>query len=113
MTRSISVSLSITAALLVTIVTTTVSAQTLSLVRSSDVGVADAPRAIAVADVTGDGWRDLILAGTRRGTITVIPSHGVEDGDEGQRYRPARDFVVGGGPFDVAIGDLNRDGTLD
>ena len=114
MPRSLSFLLSITAAVFVSILSTTVSAQTpLSFERRTDVTVTDAPRAIAVADVTGDGWRDIILAGTGRGSVTVIPSHGVEDGDAGQRYRPARDYVLGGGPFDVAVGDLNRDGRLD
>jgi hypothetical protein len=111
MTRIVSLAVLIQAALLVG--TATGSAQTLGFERQSDIPLTDAPRAIAVADVTGDGWPDLILAGTGRGSVTVIPNHGVEDGDSGQRFRPARDYVVGGGPFDIAIGDLNRDGRLD
>ena len=113
MTRIVSLAVLIKAALLVAITATTVSAQPLAFERQSDISLTDAPRAIAVADVTGDGWPDLILAGTGRGSVTVIPNHGVEDGDGGERFRPARDYVVGGGPFDIAIGDLNRDGRLD
>jgi hypothetical protein len=113
MTRIVSLAGLIKAALLVAITTTTVSAQPVAFERQSEISLSDAPRAIAVADVTGDGWPDLILAGTGRGSVTVIPNHGVEDGDGGERFRPARDYVVGGGPFDIAIGDLNRDGRLD
>src|SRR5688572_18013304 len=111
MSRSWSWMLSITAAVVVSLMSTTVAAQTITFERQSDIGLTDAPRAIAVADVTRDGWPDLILAGTGRGSVTVIPNHGVED--SGERFRPARDYVVGGGPFDLAIGDLNRDGLLD
>ena len=104
----------ITAAVGVTFVSTAVSAQSsLSFQARTEVATIDAPRAIAAGDVTGDGWVDLILAGTGRGSVTVYPSHGAEDGDEGQRFRPARDYVLGGGPFDLALGDLNRDGHLD
>lgn len=105
--------LSITAALIVAFTTTAVSAQQVSFQSRTEVPAIDAPRAIAAADVTGDGWVDLILAGTGRGSVTIYPSHGAEDGDEGQRFRPARDYVLGGGPFDLALGDLNRDGRLD
>lgn len=103
----------ITVAVVLSLMSRPVAAQPLAFERQSDISVTDAPRTIAVADVTGDGWPDLILAGTGRGSVTVIPSHGVEDGDGGERFRPARDYVVGGGPFDLAIGDLNRDGWLD
>jgi hypothetical protein len=114
MTRTASVRVLITAALFVRITSTAVSAQQpLAFERGPDLAITDAPRAIAAADVTGDGWIDLILAGTGRGSITVIPNHGVEDGDNGQRFRIPQDYVVGGGPFDIAIGDLNRDGRLD
>jgi hypothetical protein len=114
-TQTISTALSITAAVVLSmsLMSTPVAAQTLSFERQSDITLLDAPRAIAVADVTGDGWPDLILAGTGRGSVTVIPNHGVEDGDGGERFRPARDYVVGGGPFEIAIGDLNGDGRLD
>ena len=113
MTRTNSLAASITAVSIVAFATTTVSAQQLVFQARTEVPLIDAPRAIAAADVTGDGWVDLILAGTGRGSVSIYPSHGAEDGDEGQRFRPARDYVLGGGPFDLALGDLNRDGHLD
>jgi hypothetical protein len=100
MTRSCSAALSITAAVLVAFTSTAVSAQPVfgECCARYDFPVTFAPRAIAAADLSGDGWTDLVLAGTAPGSVTVLTSYGSEDGDEGQRYR-ARDYVVGGGPF--------------
>ena len=39
--------------------------------------------------------------------------HGFEFGDEGQRFSPVREIVVGGGPFELAAADVNRDGLPD
>ena len=78
-----------------------------------DIGATHAPRAIAVADVSGDGWPDLILGGTNPPTIQVMLSHGIEDGDDPHHFFALAPIPVGGGPFDLAVGDLNRDGRPD
>ena len=114
MSRCFSWSASITAAVSVLLATTAVSAQPIfgQCCARYDVAVTEAPRAIASADVSGDGWADLVLAGTAPATVTVLTSYGVEDGEEGQRYH-VKDYAVGGGPFDIALADLNRDGWID
>ena len=114
MPRSLPFVASITAALFVSIMSTAAAAQPGfgECCTRYDFPVSTAPRAIAAADLSGDGWTDVVLAGTSPATVTVLTSFGVEDGDEGQRYT-ARDYAVGGGPFDIALGDLNRDGWID
>ena len=94
------------------LVNTTARAQTLDLV-PLHAAANDAPRTIVSADFNRDGWPDLALGGTGRASIAILLSHGVEDGDEGQRFKPLQEIVVGGGPFDLAVGDLDRDGFPD
>ncbi len=114
MTLSFALRASITAAVLVMIESTAVLAQPSfgTCCARYDFSISSAPRAIAAADLSGDGWPDIVLGGTAPATITVLTSFGVEDGDEGQRYT-AKDYAVGGGPFEIALGDLNRDGRID
>ena len=85
-----------------------VEAQPLTFQRS-DMPAAGNPRAIATADFNRDGWSDLALAGTERDSIAIL----LNRGREGPGFALAHDIVVGGGPFDMAAGDLNRDGIMD
>jgi hypothetical protein len=67
------------------------------------------PRAIAVADVSGDGRLDLVTANTNVDvyTLSVLINRG--DGT----FRAKRDYRAGNGPFSIAIGDVNGDGSRD
>lgn len=77
------------------------------------------PESVAMADVNRDGHTDILIANTgaaaagaghsRNGTITVLL------GDGKGHFHPARGSPFAAGPYpnDIAIGDLNRDGTLD
>src|SRR5262245_11604045 len=100
------------AASLVLSIATFASAQPCSSSIRNDLTGVHAPRAIAVADISGDGWNDIVLAGTNPPTVTVIPNSGIEEGDNGP-FRGPLTTPVSGGPFDLAIGDLDRDGKLD
>ena len=79
----------------------------------TDSNAIGAPRSIVSADFNRDGFVDVALGGTGRASIGILYHHGLEDGDEGQRFQPLQEIVVGGGPFELAAADLNRDGLID
>jgi Ca2+-binding RTX toxin-like protein len=70
----------------------------------------DSPQAFALADMTGDGKLDLVVADTGLSdvsgyTISVLPGNG--DGTFGAPVM----FDTGYSPTDVAVADLNGDGS--
>ena len=71
-----------------------------------DYGTASAPLAVALTDLNGDGWLDLVLAAGDDEKITVRLNGG--DGT----FRARWDYFVGA-PTALAAGDLNRDGRPD
>jgi hypothetical protein len=72
---------------------------------SSDFATGKSPRAVAVADFTGDGIPDLVTAGQ---TVDVLP--GLRDGTFAS---PIRHSANGTGLTTVAAADFNGDGKLD
>jgi hypothetical protein len=66
-----------------------------------------APGAVAVADLTGGGISDLIVANSGANDVLVYPGLG-----NGQ-FGPARSFSVGTDPVGITIKDLNGDGIPD
>jgi hypothetical protein len=67
---------------------------------------------VVVADFNGDGVEDIALGGTGRDSVMVLYD-GLEPDDNGNQYSTRDEIVVGGGPFELAVGDLNRDGLPD
>lgn len=80
-------------------------AQTVPTFDPAGYAAASAPRAIAGADFDGDGWLDLATAG--RDGISVLLNNG--RGTFSATYASS----PGGGAFDMAAGDLNRDTVPD
>ncbi len=75
-------------------------------VASYDVGAR--PRSIAVSDLNGDGHRDVVVANSSDGTLTLLL--GVGDG----RLRPSpAPIPAGNQPSDVDAIDLDQDGDDD
>jgi hypothetical protein len=66
-----------------------------------------AAAAAAVGDLTGDAKPDLVSAGWRTHTVSVLINKG------NGSFRTKREFGTGRGPGSVAIGDLNADGSRD
>jgi hypothetical protein len=75
----------------------------------ADYATSAAPRGIVAADFNRDGAIDLALANTGRKSVAVLINETAQGRGFVQRY----DIVLGGGPFDVAAHDLNKDAVLD
>jgi hypothetical protein len=67
------------------------------------------PRAVAVADLNGDGRPDVVVADAGDGTATILLGAG------GGRLGPAAGGPIGAGsePSDVEAADFDRDGDID
>ncbi len=74
-----------------------------------DHAAAAAPRGIALADFNRDGWIDIATAGTAGASVAVL----LNQAPPRSSFRAGQAIPVGGGPFDIAAGDLNRDGIPD
>jgi hypothetical protein len=59
------------------------------------------PRALAIADMNGDGWRDLIF--DSQGAVSVM----LNDGDG--TFGPKSDYPAGSTSFSLAVADCNGD----
>jgi hypothetical protein len=69
-----------------------------------DYEVGDGSTSVALGDVNGDGWVDLVVSARR---LSVLLNNG--DGTFGTRH----DYEVGEGPDAIVLVDLNGDGALD
>lgn len=65
------------------------------------------PVAAAIADLTGDGARDVVVANGFSGTVSVLKGNGHGS------LQPAVTYAVGAGANAVALADFNRDGKPD
>src|SRR5512136_1643095 len=72
-----------------------------------DFRTGDAPSCVAIADLDGDGARDVAVAAAGSNTISVLLGNG--DGT----FRARADYGAGAAPGFVAIADLDGDGDQD
>jgi hypothetical protein len=89
---------------------TLAAAQTPPAFNREDDSSSQRPRAIALADFDRDGFLDLAHGGGAPDASIVITLNRTRTGGGFERFRQ---ITVAGGPFDMAAGDLNRDGWPD
>jgi len=63
--------------------------------------------ALSTADMDGDGYPDLAVTDSTRGTLTLLLGTG-----EG-RFSPAGSYVTGRSPGEMVLGDFTQDGHVD
>ncbi len=73
-----------------------------------DQAIGPSPRAVAIADLDGDGRGDAVVADGQASTVAVL--HGNGDGTFVPLGQPV---VVGDAPFDLAIADVDGDARAD
>jgi hypothetical protein len=66
-------------------------------------------RSVATADMNGDGLPDVVIGNYTAQTVSVLLNDSAHPGN----LLPKVDYPAGGSMFDLAIGDLNGDGTPD
>jgi hypothetical protein len=71
------------------------------------------PRYARVADLDGDGRPDIVSANYAANTISILRNTGVAGSLNANSFAPAVSLPAGGGPYDVAVGDLDGDNKPD
>jgi hypothetical protein len=81
----------------------------LSFLPAVNYDVGDGPWTVTVADLTGHGISDLVVPSQHGnvGTVDILLGNG--DGT----FQPAVSYRAGSSAFQAAVGDFDRDGTLD
>ncbi len=76
---------------------------------SIEFGVGSDPQKVAIGDLNGDGFADLVTANNTAASISILFQNSVSPGT----FLTAKNLGVGAHPTGIAIGDLNEDGHLD
>ncbi|MEO8845394.1 MAG: VCBS repeat-containing protein [Kofleriaceae bacterium] len=92
--------------------TTATGSTTPSFAAKVDFTTGAAPFSVAIADLDGDGTPDLAVANRVSNTVSVLVNT-TATGSTNPSFAAKVDFTTGGGPFSVAIADLNGDGKPD
>jgi len=72
--------------------------------------VGDAPLSLATGDFNGDGNLDVAVPNNGTGNISILLGNGLGSFPAGPPYPT---YAAGTGPYDITVGDFNRDGKLD
>lgn len=78
-----------------------------------DFTVGTDPRAVAIADMDGDGRLDIVVANSGSSTVSVLRNTATAGSIGAASFEAKVDFATGSHPFSVAIGDVDADGKPD
>ena len=82
-------------------------APTLSFAAIKNYATGNWPHAVAISDVNGDGYADLITPNEFSNSISVLLGQG------SGTFATAISYAAGSAPQGIAVGDFNRDGKTD
>ena len=81
--------------------------QAISFAANFDYSTGYGPYSVTIADVSGDGNADLIVANRDSYTVSVLANNG--DGT----FAAGVDYSTGSGPYSITAADINGDGAAD
>ncbi len=84
-----------------------------SFAPSVDFATGVGPTMVAIGDLDGDGKSDLAVATTGSSTVSLFRNTSSSGSITAGSFAPKVDFVTGGAPSEIAIGDLDGDGKSD
>ena len=73
------------------------------------IAVGEAPNSVEIADFSGDGKLDLVVANSGSNNVTIL----LGDGKGSFAEAKGSPFPAGHSPNDICVGDFNGDGSLD
>jgi len=74
--------------------------------------IGDEPRAVAISDLNGDGFQDVVTANDRTNDVSVLLGNGAGSFHQ-SLYFAAGGTATGDGPRSVVLSDLDLDGDID
>ena len=89
------------------------SISTSSFAAKVDFAMGASPASVAIGDLDGDGKPDLAVANQTSATVSVLRNTSTSGSISTGSFAARVDFVTGGMPNSVAIGDLDGDGKPD
>ncbi len=70
-------------------------------------------RTVAIGDLNGDGYTDIIASVSGSNELAVFLNWGATGGHAAGTFRPAVNYATGNAPYWVGLVDVNHDGFLD
>ncbi|MBM4169755.1 MAG: T9SS type A sorting domain-containing protein, partial [Ignavibacteria bacterium] len=94
----------------VSVLRNTSTSGTISFASKVDYATGSYPQSVSIGDLDGDGKPDLAVANNLSNTVSVLRNTSTSGSIS---FASKVDFTTGGGPYSVAVGDVDGDGKPD